>query len=374
MSLCNFNEIKQKITDLNINVSDNYYDHKNYLKFPITHLNYSTAGMENYNRIIQFMKDSLKLNENQQLLTKSGGVCTYRDGFVVKRSKSTGWELIFKYGPLCFRVFFGPFNIDSGKTEIGGRYAFLELNKEFKKDGIDLMNYCVTNGLDIKKTIPSPLIMCGAKLQPDKIYQHVHHLDFHSAYGSGISDYYPELKPTYDRLYAKRLESEKQKKRIKSLFTNSTGYFQSKFCRINKTDYCLAPLAKAAITWTRNVVSNMSTELVKNGYTPLLFNTDGVWYVKLNAKDEPIESQPFVNSVCGKTLGTYDNDHVDCTFRVKSKGCYEYIENGEYKPVIRGVPKSITKDWKWGDIYTHSKIKTYVEENNYLKENYYEII
>lgn len=373
MLLSNFNEIKDVLIKMGVGVSDNYYEHKNYLKFPITHLPYSPEGMQNYNRIIVYLKETLKLNENRHLLTKSGGVTTYRDGFVVKRSKSTGWELIFKYGPLCFRCFFGPFNTESGKTEMGGRYAFLALNKEFKKDGIDLKNYAVNNGLEVKKSIPSPLIMCGAKLQTDKIYQHVHHLDLHSAYASGLSAIYPELKPTYERLYAKRLENEKQKKRIKSLFTNSTGYFQSEYCRINGTDYCLAPLAKAAISWTKKEITYLASELVKNGYTPLLFNTDGIWYIKLN-NDEPIESLPYVNNMHGKSLGTYDNDHVDCVFRVKSKGCYEFIEDGKYTPVIRGVPKTQTKYWKWGDIYTHSKIKTYVEENNYLKENYYEII
>lgn len=357
---------------MGVEVSDNYYEHKNYLKFPITHLPYSPEGMQNYNRIIKFLKETLELKENQLLLTYSGGVCTYRDGFVVKRSK-TGWELVIKYGPLCSRVLFSPFNKITGKTEVGGRYAFLELNKEFKKDGVDLKNYAVNNGLEVKKSIPSPLIMCGAKLQTDKIYQHVHHLDLHSAYASGISANYPDLKPTYERLYAKRLENENQKNRIKSLFTNSTGYFQSEYCRINGTDYCLSPLAKAAMTWTKNKITYLATELVKNGYVPLLFNTDGIWYAKFN-KNEPVKSEPFVNELYGKSLGTYNNDHVDCVFRAKSKGCYEFIENGEYKPVVRGVPRELTEKWEWGDIYKHSKIKTYVEEDNYLKEKFYEVI
>lgn len=372
MSLINFSKIKEMFLEVGVNVADNYYTHRNYFKFPIQHLPYSHEGFEKYNEIIKFLRETLELNENKALFTKSGGVCTYRDGYGIKRYK-TGYEIVVKYGPLCVRIIFDQFNKNGDKTEVGGRMSYLELNKEFKKDGIDLAKYAVNNGLEVKQTITTPLIACGAKLKLNNEYEHVHHLDFHSAYASGISETYPELKPTYERLYAKRLESAEQKKRIKSLFTNSTGYFQSQFCKIKGNEYALSPLAKAAIGWTKTQVSLMANELAKHGYTPLLFNTDGIWYAKFKG-DKTIESKPYVNDKHGKTLGTYDNDHTECKFRVKSKGCYEFIENGEYHPVVRGVPREITKSWQWGDIYKRTTLKTYEEdENNYLKEKQYVI-
>lgn len=368
-----WSKIKEAFKGMGVDVGDNYYEHKNYLKFPIVHLPFNHEGLLKYNMVIKYLQEELKLKENVFLFTPSGGVCVYRDGYGIKRY-TTGYEIVFRYGPLCVRILFDTFNKDGKKTEVGGRYAFVELNKEFKKDGIDLMDYVTDKGEEIKNTIPAPLICTGGCLELNKVYEHVHHLDLHSAYASGISATYPELKPTYDRLYANRLKSKAQKQRIKSLFTNSTGYFQSKFCTLGGHEYALSPLAKAAMVWTKQTVADKAQKLIKAGYVPLLFNTDGIWYAKI--KDgESIISDPYEDEDKGEYLGQYANDHINCKFRVKSKGSYEFIENGEYKPVVRGVPKSVTQNWNWGDIYKHTKIKTYNEdENNYLKEIEYDIV
>ena len=51
-------------------------------------------------------------------------------------------------------------------------------------------------------------------------------------------------------------------------------------------------------------------------------------------------------------MGEWHNDHINCTFRAKSSGSYEFIENGKYHPVVRGITNSSKKNWEWGDIYT----------------------
>ena len=82
---------------------------------------------------------------------------------------------------------------------------------------------------------------------------------------------------------------------------------------------------------------------------PILYNTDGVWYYSPNGK-------PYHGEGEGKGIGCWENDHLDCKWRAKSKGCYEFIEEGKYSPVVRGLTKydKIKPDrttWEWGDIF-----------------------
>lgn len=51
-------------------------------------------------------------------------------------------------------------------------------------------------------------------------------------------------------------------------------------------------------------------------------------------------------------MGDWHNDRINCQFRMKSDGAYEFIENGIYYPVIRGIANDVKNDWQWGDIYT----------------------
>ena len=82
--------------------------------------------------------------------------------------------------------------------------------------------------------------------------------------------------------------------------------------------------------------------LEKKGRIVLLFNTDGIWY----------KGAPYHGEGEGDGLGQWHNDHVRCKFRMKSAGAYEFIENGVYTPVVRGVSLEKREGWQWGDIYT----------------------
>ena len=79
-------------------------------------------------------------------------------------------------------------------------------------------------------------------------------------------------------------------------------------------------------------------------------STDCIWY----------EGEIYHGEGEGKALGEWSNDHTNCTFRAKSKGVYEYIENGKYTVVARGyyeLDKIKPRDlWSWGDIYNTGKI------------------
>ena len=76
---------------------------------------------------------------------------------------------------------------------------------------------------------------------------------------------------------------------------------------------------------------------------PVLINTDGIWFIGTPT------------NLSSKLLGEFEEDHKNCTLRIKSSGAYEYIEDGKYHPVLRGKTKldriKPRDKWQWGDIY-----------------------
>ena len=126
----------------------------------------------------------------------------------------------------------------------------------------------------------------------------------------------------------------------------SIGFFQSKYCDLNGYRYCLANLSRDAINDNNARIRQVERELIESGRTPLLYNTDGIWY-----QGEPLES----GRDHGKGIGMWENDHKDCVIRIKSRGCYEYMEMGKYHPVVRGTTLldrvKCRDQWSWGDIY-----------------------
>ena len=378
LSRMKYSQIRKIVTEgldeLKIGYSE-YNTHKNYLRFPKTYLHNDSEGVAKYNAVIRFMRQGLGLDENTHLFTKSGGVSVGRCGYAIKRRK-TGYEIVFCLMNTCARVILDAFSkAREDGDQVGGYNSSIWLKNELAKDNVRLEDYAVSNGEEIKRTIPAPVIDMTLMCKKDKTYEHAHHLDLNSAYASGIIAAHPEMGPTYRRLYARRAENAHMKARIKSLFTNSTGFFQSEYCSFGGHKYALAGLAKDAMRWTRNTIFQYASKLMKAGYTPLLYNTDGIWYAKLH-DGESVKSEPYEDEGLGNELGTYKTDHADCTLRVRSKGAYEYIEDGAYTPVVRGIPKSASATWTWGGIYrkeaTHVTLLPEMTDNT-LKETVYEI-
>ena len=103
-----------------------------------------------------------------------------------------------------------------------------------------------------------------------------------------------------------------------------------------------SPLSKDAIEDNNIRLLNVATKVNESGRKVLLFNTDGFWY----------QGEIFHDEGEGEDIGQWHNDHINCRFRAKSDGAYEFIEDGDYYPVIRGIPNESKGDWEWGDIYT----------------------
>ena len=210
---------------------------------------------------------------------------------------------------------------------------FVKLCEEYK---IDVQSMQIDNGEEVKKTIEKPMIyMLVTHTELDS----VHHIDFHSSYASGLALTHPEFRQIVEKLYNER----KQKPFYKDVLNCTIGYMQS----LSKCSARWAHLSRDAIANNNTRVLALSMILQKTGRRIIGYNTDGIWYQGEIFHD--------VRAGEGDGVGKWHNDHVNCKFRAKSDGAYEFIENGKYYPVIRGLTKldevKERKFWQWGDIY-----------------------
>lgn len=327
-----------------------YEEKINKLHLPNNRVCCSEAGIFIFNEAVRLCIKKFK--KPRLTRTKSGGIMRYSAcGFGFDHTTST--VTLIYYGSV-FNEFDNGFRLTIGGSYKDGNYltgreAFKTMVSEFKKDGINIYDYAIENGEEVKKTINKPLIDLDDNMMVNKTYKHVNHLDLHSAYPSGLIKSFPELKPTIERIYNNRKNSEKDKD-LKLRLDASMGYFQSSYCTAFKfpgKHYVLAHLAKAGVNWCRETIEKLAKELKAQNKQILAYNTDGIWFVD--------EKNNFHSKLIGDGLGKAGIDHVDCTIRFKSKGAYEFMENGKYKPVVRGYTNldkiKDRSEWEWGDIY-----------------------
>lgn len=235
---------------------------------------------------------------------------------------------------------------DSKKAPIEGREAFGIIKEELAADFVDLESYALESkeaGLAVKEEIESPMI---SSLVPNfETFEHVYHIDFHSAYPGAMLETYPEFTATFTRIYNNRKSGDAQDKLLKLALDASIGFMQSKYC-----GYKYAHLSKAAINTNNKKMLKLSDLIEDQGGTIIAYNTDGIWYQR--------EEGPVHGEGEGKTLGMWENDHFDCSWRCR--GCnYEYLEVDQetgaliYKPVVRGFTRldkiKPREEWEWGD-------------------------
>ncbi len=348
------NKEKDELAAMGIETSHRFPKGINYLRMPANPMKPEDDNADRWNEVIEWLNSNGYKKDGLET-TKSNGVSISkpRCGYIC-RDRRSYFEIVAVTIGGAFRVTFtATFDIveEGGMT---GREAFQTVAREFKKDGINLTDYATDDGESIKLfEIEKPFISTTNACENDRTYEHVHHLDLHSAYPSGLAENHPELAPTITRIYEKRKRSEDDK-RLKLALDASIGYMQSEYCVIDKHKYALANLSRDAINWCNAKIIELSKELKRQGYRALGYNTDGIWYAKFE-NGATVPSQPLHCGLEGDTLGTYANDHLDCTIRWKSRGCYEFIENGVYKPVVRGATRldkiKSRDEWEWGDIY-----------------------
>ena len=310
---------------------------------PAIELTYDQINL--FNKVYQYArKNYLKVNPTPSLGLPNGPD-KYRFRYmVVNHNQSIELVIVCAYG--CYRFLVQPKKL-KGNT-IPGRKAVLELYKMFDKHNIEFGKFRCSNGLKIKEEIEKPLCMTTNPIYYCKVLENMYHLDFNSSYASRIIEAYPELKPAYEELYKKRKDNND---RFKHVLTNSVGCFQSMYCpdwdnRRKVIPYMFANLSKIAINNTRKKVLEMVDKLKANKMIPILTNVDGIWYMSKNG--------PYHDKDEGEELGQWKTDHSNCKFLMTSVGCYQYLENGKCKTVLRGLTsldKTKTRDnWEFGDI------------------------
>ena len=328
--------------------------HMNYLNFPRIAWKFTDENVEKFNKQVGYFK-SIGLPKIKRTPRGSIKRCSFGYSWDVQRIGNSGIELTVTTWWSTYRLALtNNVDEDGGATKITGSKAYVTMRNEFKKDGIDLESYAVENGKEIKKAeIEPPMIMATENLEFGKTYENVSHLDFHSSYPGGLARLHPEMRKTIERIYEKRKSSDKDSE-LKLALDASIGFFQSQYCMIGKHGYALANLSRDAVNDNNERIRRVTKELIESGRTPLLYNTDGIWYT-----GEPLET----GEDYGPGVGRWENDHLALRFRAKSKGSYEYIDEDGYHPVVRGrttydeiKPRS---EWTWGDIFKCGGVKKY---------------
>lgn len=216
-----------------------------------------------------------------------------------------------------------------------------------------------TEVLKIKSTIPKTWIKLtdyGEMLKGTEI-ANVIHIDINSAYPAGVVTRHPEFKEFFEKHYKLRHEDDIHK----AVINYAIGASQS--IKLSGPRY--PQLAKDAVEWTIETLKDLSLKLRNKGYTIIGYNTDGIFYQK--KYNQPL----YADENEGKALGQWKTDHIYDKIRFKSAGSYEYIEKGNYHPVVRGkttLDKTTPRaNWKWGDIFQTKEI-VYCLIDNQLEE------
>lgn len=322
-----------------------------------------------FNKLLRFMynhckRAKLTINGHLDKTVMGNKYCK------VSKTKSNCAYLMVYNGKIYHFKFWPGYSPDA-VSGVTGTEAWRVFRKYAEQDGNWLEKY-LTNDMDeimaIKSQIDKPLICLneGVEAGIDAIYSSIPgysivHIDLNSAYPAGIAALIPEAKPTILRLYIAKKDGDPKAKAYLNL---ATGTSQSPNIRC-----AVAPfLALCAIHWTKVKLLELCVFIEKELHNRvLLFNTDGLWAIIANNKIETLK-QHFE---FGEELGQWKIDHVVEKIRFKSNGSYEYVENGVYHPVCRGIRKEISNTFKWGDIFSHQEVGYLLIEDEgcpYLKE------
>ena len=305
----------------------------NYNLIPVSELDMTEENAEYFNSIYESVKDYNKINR-----TNSGGISIQNLVYPAYdiRNTSSCVELTVLESDGMYRIQFRN-KSNANKFGITGHKAFNRFKKMLLTDGVNLDDYKIDNGEAVKALIEKPYIKFENDSFADMVFENVHHIDFHNSYPAGLCNTHPEFRPTVERLYEKRKTNDI----YKAILNLSIGYMQSLHCCKAKW----AQLSKDAIADNNRRIEDIADRLRNSGRMIISYNTDGIWYI----------GDIYHGEGEGDKLGQWHNDHTNCKFRAKSPGSYEYIEDGKYYPVVRGLTRLDKKkprtEWQWGDIY-----------------------
>ena len=348
-----------------------YQESYNQYRINSKYFNMNDIDVEKFNNIVTYIHT---LQMNTIVRTKSGGIANNirhklvnRFAYDIRNSSSRiSLTVIIKHYVWCFVV---------GKPKesrvIDPREAWNEFINTCEKHNIDMDDYAITTeeGLKIKKDIPQPYISMKYHMsENDEGLDNVHHIDFHSSYPSGLVNYYPEFRPIVEEIYNKRVEAklnnDEYTNELYKAILNYTisGCTQSKYYPWSRK---WTHIARDVRIDNNKRIDLLTIQLEYSGREILGYNTDGIWY-----RGKIYHGEGEGDGIC-----KWSNDHINCIFRSKSNGAYEYIEDGKYYPVLRGnsTYDKINPDrttWQWGDIYRGEVLEYYFDEESELIKKY----
>jgi len=333
MTIDTYYELLDLLDSLNIKRIET--DKPNKLKTPITKFTLNEIGVEKFNKIYKFIKAN---NIKEMIMTKSHGISYKNVGVCYHLSRTaTCIELLLYADGYCRIQLRGGKDLEMAQhKEIYGRQAFTKFKEILKLNGIELDSYKIENGKEAKEEIEKPYI-CLEDAIPGFVFKRAHHIDFHNSYPAGLCNTHPEFRPVIEHLYKKRKENNI----YKAILNYSIGFMQS----LGGCGARWAHLSRDAIKDNNDRIRDMAARLRAAGNHILSFNTDGIWYI----------GNIYHGEGEGSELGQWENDHINCQWRCKSAGAYEFIEDNKYTPVVRGYTnldkKKIRNEWSWGDIF-----------------------
>lgn len=313
----------------------------NFIKIPVTQIKMDDEGLELFNNIYFYVRDIEDIHKIVR--TPSGGISIKRENLrlpaydIRKNSYMIELTVLIAEGMWRFQ-FRNLLPKDEDGKVISGHKAFNIFKNLCLLEGINLNDYAIDNGAEIKQQIEKPLIKLKRDSSKDRTYENAHHIDFHNSYPAGLCNTHPEFRPIVEPLYLKRKESPINK----AILNFTIGYMQSiKGCKAR-----WAHLSKDAIHDNNKRILELTEKLENSDRVILAYNTDGIWY----------QGDIYHGEGEGKDLGQWENDHINCVIRFKSAGAYEFMENNTYKAVVRGKTRldreKDRNDWQWGDIYS----------------------
>ena len=307
------------------------------------------AGIKKFNKLYHHILD---LDAYETITTQSGGISTsaryqLTNSYSCKTTvTAAGIEIILILNSRLYLFTINNFSNRPIEDKISPWDAWMKFKDLLQSDGKDINDFSINPKLG--KSIKDEFISENSKMYLIKMFNHMtekdkplencHHIDFNSSFTTGLIKYHPEWKKVLTDLY----DGRKDNKTNKDILNFIIGCMHSSKPQFN---YRWADAAIAAIADNNKRVLSLAAELDQAGRTILGFNTDGIWY----------QGEIYHNKQEGTKLGQWKTDHKNCLFRSKSDGAYEFIEDGKYEVVLRGLTNldkiKPREEWQFGDIY-----------------------
>ena len=322
---------------------------------PATAVKLSEENVQWFNEIVAKYRDDKKFHRIIRSRSNGISLSTRFPAFDVRRTRS-GVELTVIEIEGLFRLQIRNLGSEPG-NHLSGAQAFKIFRETCFRFGVNLEDYAIADGSKVKESIEKYMIALERPSVKDHIFKEkAHHIDFHSAFPSGLIATHPEFTEAITHLYNGRDDHPE----YKEVLNMAIGYMQSRACCKAKW----AALSKDSINENNRRVREIASRLRESGRIVIAYNTDGIWYY----------GEVYHGQGEGDGLGEWSNDHINCTLRYKGPGAYEFIEDGNYTPVVRGRTRlddyRPRDQWHWGDIYDHDaqpSIYYYDEETMQIK-------